>query len=196
MQGSIIKKIKKHKSIIIWAFIIIVLGWTYVYLHPNEETLYCDEKLLCSVSKTYMGIIKTHGKIELGQNSTMQEKHTWASWSKRPPRSCSYKVYPIIIDKNSKQVSPFTYYYSGFDTSEQEAPNILEPEISQFNEYVKNPQRKFYMETTYGNILIIFTILATIFCFMMYYVFNFIELLIKKAFRFIKQIVIKLFKKK
>ena len=83
------------------------------------------------------------------------------------------------------------YYYQGYsrneDEPEENIENLLGFEINSFNEYLKNPNIGFYLETQSGDILFLIVVGSSLFAFSMYYVFNFIENGIKNICSFIKR---------
>ena len=162
-----------------------ILFFIYIFLHPSKETMTCDKNLKCTVSRTYIGFVDIKSQINLSENSYINPKDSIRGCSgikyNPGPRTCTHVIHLQILNKNGKLVKPFIGYYSGYESRfEDKSLDIVQGEINQFKRYIKNPNSQFYIEAPTGNYLLLYTILGTIFAFIMYYIFNFVEDLLKK----------------
>ncbi|HIT93266.1 MAG TPA: hypothetical protein IAD11_10170 [Candidatus Stercorousia faecigallinarum] len=178
-----IKKIIPHIIIGLLAFLIL-------YFHPSSENMICDSRLQCNVEHKFLGFIKLNTNIKLSEQSRMvgrtsfkvslkHYKETFGSFD----RYNVYVVYPLIIDSSGRQRSPFIYYYTS--STSDNYMDSLNFEIDNFNSYISNPSLGYSMKSAAGTLLFIVIFVAAAIGFGAYYVFNFIEDLLKKIFRFI-----------
>ena len=178
---SFIFKLFTNKKFLL-ALCFIFIGW-YIYLHPSKETMNCDSNLKCTINHTYIGFINIKSELFLNKRSYIYPKDYVRTCHRYTHGICTHVVHIHISDKNGQLKSPFVYYYLGYDDDiTDKSTEMMQREITSFYEYIKKPEKEFYLEAASGNALFIFTILGTIFVFLMYYLFNFIENIIKKIF--------------
>ena len=180
---------QNYSKVILITILIVFAIFLYIYLHPSKEALFCNKDLTCSIEKQYLGFINTKYDIGLNKNSRINFKDHIRSTS-RPlinngERISQHIVHVEILNNKGKFIRPFTGYYLAYDGDyEDQSFNLTIYETMQFNNYIKNPKQGFYLELdTEEHLLLIITVLITAFCFVMYYVFNFIERLFKILFK-------------
>lgn len=161
---------------------VLLLGW-FIYLHPSKENMYCDSNLKCTISRTYIDFINVKSEILLNKRSYLYTKDQVKKCYRRTSDRCTHVVKILLSNKNGELESPFIYYYLAYNNDiTDKSTEMLQGEISNFYDYLKKPEKGFYMETDYGNLLFTLIFWGTIFVFIAYYVFNFIENTIKRTF--------------
>ena len=176
----------KNKLLIyLFCFILILI---YIFLHPSKEVMTCNADLKCTITHTYIGFIDIKTRINLDKNSQIIPKDNIRSCSRRygsEPRTCSHVIHLQVSNQKGKLIKPFISYYMNYDsTFEDKSLDIMQYEINQFYKYLNNPNNKYCIETTSGNYLLLYIIIGTVFAFVMYYVFNFIENIFKQIIKF------------
>ncbi len=181
---------KFGKKIIYLVLILFVLG--YIYFHPNSEQLSCGSDFKCTVEHQYFHCLTFKNQFKVSPQSYLTGNLSFRFGNKGlSSRKYTYTVNPQILDSNNKLIKPFIYYYEGYEhdvsESKKDIEEILSSEIEEFNNFKKNPSLGFYMEAQSGDVFFVFVIGFTLFAFLMYYVFNFIESGIKKVLALIKK---------
>lgn len=168
--------------------IIVLLVFFIIYFHPSSESMTCDNNLQCKIEHKFLGFLTFNTKIKLSEQSRMTGKVVWKSSGKNYKedfgtfeRYSVYAVYPVISDSSGRQRSPFIYYYTS--SNSEDYMDSLNFDIYNFSSYVSNPSVGYYMESAAGNLLFIYIIAMAAIAFGAYYVFNYIENLLKKLFR-------------
>ena len=178
-----------YSKVILITILIVFAIFLYIYLHPSEEALFCNKDLTCSIEKQYLSFINTKYNIELNKNSKIHFKDYIRSTSRHTinngERISLHIVHVEILNNKGRFIRPFTRYYLAYHGNYEDlSSNLTIHEKIQFNNYIKNPKQGFYLElNTEEHWLLIFTVLFTAFCFVMYYIFNFIERLFKTLFK-------------
>lgn len=160
--------------------ILFMLGIIFIYLHPSNEEMVCNNNLECNVLHEFLGFIHYNSTIKLNSSSQIFASSNCRYFRDRMHTGTACTVHINITDKYSQEKKPFIYYYAGYNKQIGNNINIedfIKSEKYNFDRYLKNPNIGFNLSPLSGDFFIEFIVIGFLSIMLLYYVCHFLGII-------------------
>jgi len=141
---------KLDRLFIIKAIVVVLTSLLFLYFHPTEEVLKCNESGICNIKQTYFGLFNIEKNINVDHNSRLSCSSGMHVCDKEGICYGSY----IRIDGKA----PFVFYVDSSHSDDyshemQNLENSCNKEVQKFNDYKKYPELYQYTIKSKADVL-------------------------------------------
>lgn len=142
--------VKISNSFVKFGFCLVIII-LFVYLHPSKEYITCDINYSCTIRQEYLKVFRIEKDFNLSINANIETNiYNIPFWFMSADISDNYYIKINFIDKDIR-IKPFVYYID-IQKSEDLANDYAKNLSSDFNQYIKNPQKGFKIESKASSI--------------------------------------------